>query len=74
MPPVAQLGGCGQAKVRYDPTMRFFMAIVVYLLIGLVLGWGILLTVKGNPWLLIVSFLTYAVAFAKIGCLPKKSH
>ena len=54
--------------------MKFLLAIVAYLVIGLVLGWGILLAVKGQPWLLIVGFLAYAVAFAKLGCLPKKSH
>jgi hypothetical protein len=54
--------------------MKFLMAIVAYLVIGLVLGWGILLTVKGQPWLLMVGLLAYAVAFAKLGCLPKQSH
>jgi len=54
--------------------MKFFLAVVVYLLISVILGWGILLAVKGNPWLLIVSFLAYAVAFGKIGCLPGKPH
>ncbi len=54
--------------------MKFLMAIVAYLVIGLVLGWGILLTVKGQPWLLIVGLLAYTVAFAKLGCLPKQSH
>jgi hypothetical protein len=54
--------------------MKFLMAILAYLVIGAVLGWGILLTVKGNPWLLIVSFIAYVVAFGKLGCLPKKSH
>ena len=54
--------------------MKFLLAIVAYLVIALVLGWGILLAVKGQPWLLIVGFLAYAVAFAKLGCLPKKSH
>ena len=55
--------------------MKFFGAIVAYLLIGVVLGWGILLAVKGNWWLLLVSCLAYVVAFAKIGCLPPKgSH
>ena len=54
--------------------MKFLLAIGAYLLIGVVLGWGILLTVKGNPWLLIVSFLAYTVAFAKLGCMPGKSH
>lgn len=54
--------------------MKLLLTILAYLLISLILGWGILLAVKGNPWLLIVSFLAYAVAFAKLGCLPGKSH
>jgi hypothetical protein len=54
--------------------MKFLLAIVAYLVIGLVLGWGILLTVKGQPALLIVGFLAYAAAFAKVGCLAKNSH
>jgi len=54
--------------------MKFLLSIIAYLLISLILGWGILLAVKGNPWLLIVSFLGYAYAFAKLGCLPGKSH
>ena len=54
--------------------MKFLLAILAYLLISIVLGWGILLAVKGNPWLLIVGFLAYAVAFAKLGCLPGKTH
>ena len=53
--------------------MKLMWAIFAYLVIGLILGWGILLTVKGEPWLLIVGFLAYAVAFAKLGCLPKNS-
>jgi hypothetical protein len=54
--------------------MKFVLAILAYLVIGLVLGLGILLTVKGNPWLLIAGLLAYVVAFAKFGCLPKQSH
>ena len=54
--------------------MRFLLAIVAYLVIGLVLGWGILLTAKGQPLLLIVGFLAYLLAFAKLGCLLKQSH
>jgi len=54
--------------------MKFFLAILAYLLIGAVLGSGILLAVKGNLWLLIVGFLAYVVAFGKLGCLPGKSH
>ena len=54
--------------------MKFLLAIIAYLVMSLILGWGLLLAVKGDPWLLIVGFLAYAVAFAKIGCLPKKTH
>jgi F0F1-type ATP synthase assembly protein I len=54
--------------------MKLLLAIMAYLFIGLVLGWGILLMAKGQPWLLIAGFLAYAIAFAKIGCLPTKSH
>jgi hypothetical protein len=50
------------------------MAVLAYLLIGVGLGLGILMAVRGNLWLLIAGFLVYAIAFAKIGCLPKKSH
>ncbi len=54
--------------------MKFLLAIVAYLIIAGVLGWGILLAVKGSPWLLVFGFIAYVVAFGKIGCLPKKSH
>ena len=54
--------------------MKFVLAILAYLLISFMLCWGILLLVRGNPWLLIAAFLGYAVAFAKLGCLPGKSH
>ena len=54
--------------------MKFLLGIVAYLGIGLVLGLGMLEAVNGKPWLLIIGFLAYVIAFAKIGCLPKKSH
>ncbi len=54
--------------------MKFLLIIVVYLAISFVLGWGILLAVKGNPWLLIIGTLLYLISFAKMGCLPGKSH
>jgi len=49
--------------------MKFFLAIVVYLLIAAVLSWGILLMMHGKPWLLIVSVIAYVVAFGKLGCM-----
>jgi hypothetical protein len=54
--------------------MKLVLSVIVYLLMGAVLGWGILLMVRGNPWLLLVGLLAYALAFAKLGCLPKQSH
>lgn len=50
--------------------MKLFYAFVVYLLIGLVLGLGIYLAVKGSIWFLILGLVAYIVAFARIGCLP----
>ena len=52
--------------------MRFLLAILAYVLI--VLGCGILLATKGNWWLLLAGSLAYLLAFAKLGCLPGKSH
>ncbi len=49
--------------------MKFCLAVLVYLLIAVVLGAGILLLIAGKPWLLIASMLAYIIAFAKIGCL-----
>ena len=49
--------------------MKLFLAVVVYLVIGLILGAGIFLAAaKGSPWVLIVGALVYIVAFGKIGC------
>jgi len=49
--------------------MKFALAILVYLLMGVVLGAGILLTVAGKPWFLIAAIVAYVVAFGKIGCM-----
>ncbi len=54
--------------------MKFLLAILAYLVISFILGWGILLTVRGEPWLLVVGTLAYVLGFAKLGCLPDKSH
>jgi hypothetical protein len=54
--------------------MKLLLAILAHLAIGFILVWGILLMVKGNPWPLIVGFLACLLAFARIGCLPTKSH
>jgi len=54
--------------------MKFFAAVLVYLVIALVLAWGIVLLVHGNPWVLAVGLLSYSAGVGVIGCLPKKSH
>lgn len=60
---------------RYTGSVKFFLSILTYLIIAGVLGWGILMAVRGNLWLLVVAVLAYVVIFAKAGCLPPKgSH
>jgi len=54
--------------------MKFLLAIPGCLVVGLILGRGILLAVRGNPWLAIVGSLACGVAFARIGCQPGESH
>ncbi len=51
--------------------MKLALAALVYLLIALILSVGILLIITGKPWLLIIAFAAYVVAFAKIGCLSQ---
>jgi len=51
--------------------MKFALAILVYLIIALILGGGILMLLAGKPWLLIIGAVSFIVAFGKIGC---KSH
>ena len=51
-------------------SMKFLGVSMAYLLMALVLGWGILLSVGGNYWLLAASVVVYLIAFVKLGCLP----
>jgi len=48
--------------------MKFALAILVYLLMGILLVAGMLMAMKGSLWLLITAALAYLVAFARIGC------
>jgi hypothetical protein len=55
--------------------MKFLATTLVFLLLATFLGWGILLTFKGNYWVLSIATLVYTALFIKFGCLPpKKSH
>ena len=49
--------------------MKLGLAILAYLLMGLVLSAGILLLLAGKPWFFIISLVAYVVAFGKIGCM-----
>jgi hypothetical protein len=55
--------------------MKFLFSVIVYLLMAIVLGAGILLSVRGQHWLLIAAVIGYLMMLGLIGCLPKKiSH
>ena len=49
--------------------MKFSLAILVFLVIAMILGAGILALVAGKPLLLIVGGVAFILAFAKFGCL-----
>ena len=55
-------------------SMKLFSAVLVYLIMGLILGWGMLLAVKGSWWFLVAGILSYIIVVAKFGCLPKSHH
>jgi hypothetical protein len=48
--------------------MKLTLAAIVFVIIGLVLGWGIFLIMKGNYWVLIAGLVAYQLAFARFGC------
>ena len=55
--------------------MKFFFSIITYLLIGLFFCLGLIHGMSKNSWwLFAVVLFVYVVAFARIGCLPKKTH
>ena len=45
--------------------MKLALAALVYAVIALVLGLGILLLVAGKPWPRIIAFIIYAAAFGR---------
>jgi hypothetical protein len=49
--------------------MKFFVATLVQVFMGLFLMWGILQSVQGSYWLLTTGLLAYGVAFIRTGCL-----
>jgi hypothetical protein len=51
--------------------MKLALAILIYLIIAVILGAGILLTMAGKPWLLVAGVVAFVVAFGRIGCMPR---
>jgi len=49
--------------------MNFFLAILIWLIMGAILVIGVALAVKGTFWLLIIGLLAFVFAIAKIACL-----
>ena len=49
--------------------MKFALAILTFLLFTFFIGWGIVLLMHGNPWLLIASMGVFIGTFIKYGCL-----
>jgi 1,4-dihydroxy-2-naphthoate octaprenyltransferase len=49
--------------------MNVFVAILVYLVMAVILGAGVLLAVKGSFWLLILGFLGFVLGVTKISIL-----
>ena len=48
--------------------MKFYLALLVWLLWAAAIGVGVVLAVKGSVWLLIISVLAFFIAMGKIGC------
>ena len=54
--------------------MKFILSVVVYLLMAVVMSWGILAMIQpgGKPWILLAGFAVYAVLFSRIGCASEE--
>ena len=49
--------------------MKLALAVLVYLIMALILGAGILLATAGKPLFLIIAFIAFVVAFGRLGCM-----
>jgi hypothetical protein len=48
--------------------MKFYLAMLVWLLIAVVLGWAILTAVQGSLWFLLIVMLALVVWVGRTGC------
>ncbi len=49
--------------------MKLLCAFAVWIGMGVVLGAGILMAIKGSVWLLVAGLIGFIVAVGKIGCM-----
>jgi hypothetical protein len=56
-------------KTVLSTAMKFALAILVFLMMAVILGGGILALMAGKPLLLIVGVVGFVLLFAKFGCL-----
>jgi len=48
--------------------MKFFWALVIWLVMGAIITAGIVVATTGTPWLLIIGLLGFIFLVGKIGC------
>jgi hypothetical protein len=64
-----------EGAAEYGRFMQLLLAIAAFLGIGVAMGGGLLLAMKGYYLPLVIVFLAWAFAFARFGCLPPEdSH
>ena len=56
-------------EAGYICAMKLLLAFAVWIGMGVVLGAGILMAIKGSPWLLIAGLIGFVIAVGKIGCM-----
>jgi len=49
--------------------MKFLISLLVWGLIALAIGTGMVLCVKGSPWLLLLSLAAFVAGFIRFGCI-----
>lgn len=49
--------------------MKFIASILIFLLFGFFISWGIIMLMHGSPWLLIAALGVFVGTFIKFGCL-----
>lgn len=49
--------------------MKFVMAVILQVLMGLFLMWGMIQAAQGSFWLLIAGLVAYLVVFVRAGCV-----